>query len=146
MAGEVSAPGRMIPELTEHNRPFWTGGADGRLHVPYCEPCARWVLPPEAGCPDCDAALSTRVVSGEGTVFTYTVNHHPFNPAVPPPYVIAIVELAEQSDLRLAANIVDCEPDSVTIGMPVAVRFETQTVANDRVFVPVFAPRTDTAA
>jgi uncharacterized OB-fold protein len=140
MSGEVAAPGRMIPELTEHNRSFWTGGADGRLHIPYCQACARWVLPPEADCPGCDTALVTRAVSGNGTVFTYTVNHHPFNPAVPPPYVIAIVELAEQDDLRLAANIVDCEPDSVSVGMPVTVRFERQDVAGEAVFVPVFGP------
>jgi uncharacterized OB-fold protein len=141
MSGEVAAPGRMIPELTPSNRDFWTGGVDGRLHVPYCESCTRWVLPPEVACPHCDAALTPRAVSGDGTVFTYTVNVHSFNPAVPPPYVIAIVELAEQKDLRLAANIVDCEPDSVTIGMPVAVRFERQPVGDDTAFVPVFAPR-----
>jgi uncharacterized protein len=141
MSGEAAAPGRMLPELSEHNRAFWTGGSDGRLHVPYCEACARWVLPPEADCPHCDAPLGTRAVSGDGTVFTHTVNHHAFNPAVPPPYVIAIVELTEQDDLRLAANIVDCEPDSVGVGMPVAVRFEKQETATDTVFVPVFAPR-----
>jgi uncharacterized OB-fold protein len=146
MSGEVAAPGRMIPELTAHSREFWTGGADGRLHVPYCAACARWFLPPQEACPNCDAALVARTVSGEGTVFTHTVNHHAFNPAVPPPYVIAIVELEEQKDLRLAANIVDCEPDSVTIGMPVAVRFEPQVMADDTVFVPVFAPRTDSSA
>lgn len=142
MAGGSPAPGRMIPELTEHNRAYWTGGADGRLHVPYCDPCAQWVLPPEADCPDCDTPLGARAVSGEGTVFTYTVNNHPFNPAVPPPYAIAIVELAEQMNLRLAANIVDCELDSLAIGMPVSVRFEHQDVAGDAVYVPVFAPRT----
>jgi uncharacterized protein len=141
MSGDTAAPARMTPELTEHNRAFWTGGADGRLHVPYCEPCGRWVLPPEPACPACDAPLDTRAVSGDGTVFTYTVNQHPFNPAVPPPYVIAIVELVEQDDLRLAANIVDCQPDSVTVGMPVAVRFEEQASGIDTVFAPVFAPR-----
>ncbi|BDX32820.1 hypothetical protein TUM20985_33670 [Mycobacterium antarcticum] len=109
------------------------GVVDGELHVPYCVSCARWVLPPESSCPRCDQALGTRAVSGEGTVFTHTVNHHAFNPALPTPYVIAIVELAEQDDLRLAANIVDCEPDSVEIGMAVAVRVERQQT--------VFAPR-----
>lgn len=141
MSGDTTAPGRMSPELTEHNRPFWTGGADGRLHVPYCAVCARWVLPPEAECPYCDAPLGVRPVSGEGTVFSYTVNHHPFNPAVPLPFVIAIIELTEQPDLRIAANVVDCEPDSVTIGMPVEARFEKHEVPGDAVFVPVFTPR-----
>lgn len=146
MSGEVAAPGRMIPELTAANRAFWTGGADGRLHVPYCEPCARWVLPPQEPCPRCDTPLGARAVSGAGTVFTFTVNHHPFNPTVAPPYVIAIIELAEQDDLRVAANVVDCEPDSVTVGMPVTVRFEEQPTAGGTAFVPVFAPSTSSTA
>ena len=74
-------------------------------------------------------------------MFTYTVNYQPFNPAVSVPYVIAIVELAEQADLRIAANIVDCEPDSVFIGLPVEVRFERHAVDDGGAFVPVFAPR-----
>jgi uncharacterized OB-fold protein len=84
-------------------------------------------------------------VSGRGTVFTYTVNFQPFNPDVPVPYVIAIVQLDEQPDLRIASNIVDCEPDSVYIGLPVEVRFEPQATDGDTVFVPVFAPRKDQA-
>jgi uncharacterized OB-fold protein len=76
-------------------------------------------------------------------VFTYTVNFQPFNPVVPVPYVVAIVELPEQADLRLAASIVDCEPDSVFIGQPVEVRFERHDVDGESVFVPVFVPRTD---
>ena len=72
--------------------------------------------------------VEPRPVSGHGTVFTYTVNHQPFNPAVPVPYVIAIIQLDEQEDLRIATNIVDCEPDSVYIGLPVEVRFERHDV------------------
>lgn len=87
-------------------------------------------------CPDCGGPLVTRPVSGRGTVFTYTVNFHPYNPEVATPYVIALVELAEQQGLLLAANIVDCEPDSVVCGMPVEVRFEQR--GTDA--VPVFAP------
>ena len=59
---------------------------------------------------------------------SHTVNYQPFNPAVPVPYVIAIVQLEEQADLRIATNIVDCEPDSVHIGQQVDVRFERQEV------------------
>lgn len=66
-------------------------------------------------------------------MFTYTVNFHPFNPDIPTPYVIAIIELAEQPGLRVAANVVDCEPDSVVCGMEVAARF-------DQPDKPVFAP------
>jgi uncharacterized OB-fold protein len=132
-------PARMLPTINEHNRAFWTGGADGRLRIPRCPGCALWVNPPPADCPGCGGVLEVQPVSGRGTVFTYTINYQPFNPAVPVPYVIAIVELVEQADLRIATNIVDCEPDSVYVGLPVEVRFERHE-ADERVFVPVFAP------
>jgi uncharacterized OB-fold protein len=135
----------MLPKLHDHNRAFWTGGADGRLLISWCTQCESWVSPPAGDCPDCGGALVARPVSGRGTVFTYTVNHQPFNPDVPVPYVIAIVQLDEQPDLRIASNIVDCEPDSVHIGLAVEVRFELQDVDGESVFVPVFAPRKDEA-
>lgn len=131
----------MLPKRNEHNRAFWTGGGDGKLMITKCTQCALWIHPPAADCPACGGALVARPVSGHGTVFTYTVNYQPFNPSVPVPYVIAIVELAEQADLRIAANIVDCEPDSIYIGLPVEVRFERQDVDGEPVFVPLFAPR-----
>lgn len=59
-----------------------------------------------------------------GTVFTWTVNHHPFHPHVPTPYVIAIVELdgtepGEPAARRVVGNVVGCDPDDVHIGMAV---------------------------
>jgi uncharacterized OB-fold protein len=75
-------------------------------------------------------------VSGDGTVYSFTVDHYPFNPSVPVPYVVALVELVEQQDLRLPTNIVDCDPAVVRIGIPVHVAFEPQ----DDVWVPVFRP------
>ena len=81
-------------------------------------------------------------VSGRGTVFTFTINHQQYHPDVAPPYVIAVVELDEQPDLRLPTNIVDGDPDDVRIGAAVQVRFEQ----HDDVFVPVFAPATAPAA
>jgi uncharacterized protein len=134
-------PARMLPKLNEHNRAFWTGGANGQLLIAQCTQCGLWVSPPAADCPDCGGALVPRPVSGQGTVFTYTVNYQPFNPAVPVPYVIAIVQLDEHPEIRIATNIVDCEPDSVYIGLPVEVRFEHHEVDGESVFVPVFTPR-----
>ena len=82
-------------------------------------------------------------MSGRGTVFTFTVNHQPFNPAVPVPYVIAIVELEEQAGLRIATNIVDCEPESVCIGLPVEVRSNGRTSAMKACTCRYSLPRTD---
>ena len=106
-----------------------------QLLIEHCDECARWVHPATGECRNCGGPLVARPVSGRGTVFTYTVNHHPYNPDIPTPYVIAIVELAEQSGLRVAANIVGCEPDSVRCGMPVDIQPEMSGGG-----APLFAP------
>ena len=66
----------------------------------------------------------------------FTVNPHPWHPAFPPPYVIAIVALDEDPLVRLTTNIVGCEPDEVHIGQRVRVRFEQ----HDDVWLPLFEP------
>ncbi|ORW72599.1 Zn-ribbon domain-containing OB-fold protein [Mycobacterium saskatchewanense] len=106
-----------------------------QLLIEHCGACAKWVHPAAGECRECGGALVQRPVTGRGTVFTYTVNHHPYNPEIPLPYVIAIVELAEQNGLRVAANIVGCEPESVTCGMAVTLRPEPGSGG-----APQFAP------
>jgi uncharacterized OB-fold protein len=71
-----------------------------------------------------------------GTILTFTENHQQFHPDVPPPYVIAVVTLAEQDDLRLPTNIVNCDPAELDCGTEVEVLFER----NGEVFVPLFEP------
>lgn len=128
---------RLPPPIDDATRPLWTGGAHGRLLVQRCAACRRWTHPPVAGpCPACGGALAAEEASGRGTVFTYTVNHHPFNPAIPLPYVVAIVELAEQEDLRFFTNLVNCDPADVRVGMAVRVLFEDHGDWS----VPVFEP------
>jgi uncharacterized OB-fold protein len=129
-------PPRILPPLTSRNRPFWTGGHANELLIQRCLACRRWVHPPVKACPECQGELSPEPVSGRGTVFTFTLNQHPFNPAVPPPYLIAIVELDEQADLRLPANLVNCDFDRASCGMRVRVLFEQ----HGEVFVPLFEP------
>jgi uncharacterized OB-fold protein len=88
--------------------------------------------------PVCRFCLSTDVApepsSGRGAVLTCTVNRQPWLPTLPPPYVIAVIELDEEPDLRLTTRLIDIEPEDVTIGMRVAVRFEHV----DDVWLPLF--------
>ena len=51
---------------------------------------------------------------------------------------MAYVELEE--GVRMLTNIVGCDPESVTIGMPVEVTFEDVT---PEVSVPLFKPATE---
>ncbi|MFW6093310.1 MAG: Zn-ribbon domain-containing OB-fold protein [Pseudomonadota bacterium] len=131
---EPAAP-RVLPELDERTRPFWTGGRDGRLLILKDRNTGRWIHPPER-VPEGADGLVAEPVSGKGAVFTFTVNHQPYHPDVPVPYVIALVELDEQAGLRLPANIVNCDIDAVHIGMRVRVLFE----GHGEVYVPVFEP------
>ncbi|VFT05459.1 Predicted nucleic-acid-binding protein containing a Zn-ribbon [Pseudomonas aeruginosa] len=56
-------------------------------------------------------------------MLSYTLNYQPWNSELEVPYVIAIIELAEQEGLRFLSNVVDLDPLQVHIGMPVRVRF-----------------------
>ena len=125
---------RILPTLDDLNRAFWTGGANGELLIQRCAACRRWVHPPVNACPACEGALVAEAVSGHGTIFTFTVNEQQFHPDVAPPYVIAIVVLDEQDDLRVPTNIVNADSDTLQVGTPVRVLFEQ----HGEIFVPVF--------
>jgi uncharacterized OB-fold protein len=77
-------------------------------------------------------------VSGRGTLHSFTVNHQAWD-GVGDVYVIGLVEIEEQADVRLTTNIVDVDPDDVRIGMPVEVVFED----HDPVYIPLFRPAGD---
>jgi uncharacterized OB-fold protein len=127
---------RVLPALTDANRAYWTGGATGRLMIPYCEACRRWSPPPAADCSACGGPATAAPVSGRARVLTWTLNAHQFHPDVPPPNLIAIVVLDEQDDLRVATNLVGCGESQVSSGLPVTVEFED----HGEVYYPVFRP------
>jgi acetyl-CoA acetyltransferase/uncharacterized OB-fold protein len=133
---------RPLPQLTPFNEWFWTSGADGRLRIQRCTDCETLVHPPVPVCPACRSrSWAPAEVSGRGTVVGFTVNHHPWLPALPPPYAIANVALAEDPTVHLTTNVVGCEPDDVHVGQEVTVRFEQ----HDDVWLPLFAPTGTTA-
>jgi uncharacterized OB-fold protein len=130
-------PFRILPEVTDRNRHFWTGGAEGELRFLRCDDCRYFIHPPVPVCPRCHSkAQHAEAVSGTATLFTYSINHQPWMPGPELPYVVAIVELPEQSGLRLTTNLVDCALDAIDIGMPLRVTFEQ----HDDVFIPLFTP------
>jgi uncharacterized OB-fold protein len=102
--------------------PFWARLRDHCLSIQRCDACGHWIHYPSAMCPSCLAsALSFQPVSGEAHVYTFTIVHREFGLHVPIPWIAAIVELVEQPGLRLATNIVNCDPPKLEIGMPVRV-------------------------
>ena len=103
--------------MTELTAPYWKAAREGRLLVQECQDCHVLRHPPLPRCPGCHGShLGWREVSGEGTVYTYTVVRHPthFAFADKVPYVLAIVELAEGP--RLVSALAGVEPDEVRVG------------------------------
>lgn len=111
------------PEPDTLTRPFWEACRQGRLEFCACESCAHLFLPPGPRCPRCwSGRIATRAASGDGTVQTFVVYRRTYHPALPAPYVVAVIELREGP--RLVSNVIGCAPEDVHIGLPVRVRFE----------------------
>jgi uncharacterized OB-fold protein len=84
--------------------------------------------------------VGPEAVSGRATVAAFTVNHHPWIEGFPPPYVVGIVDLEEETDVRLTTQLVDCAIEDVRVGMPVEVFFEEWEDAEGKVWLPLFRP------
>jgi uncharacterized OB-fold protein len=127
---------RLLPELSDDNRFFWTSGEEGVLRILRCRDCGFYNHPPG---PICRRCLSRRVapeaVSGRGHVETFSINYQQWIPGSEP-YAIAWVSLDEQPSVRLTTNLVGLEPDEIRVGLEVAVEFEH----HEDVYIPVFRP------
>jgi uncharacterized OB-fold protein len=131
-------PFRMLPRMNGRTHEFWAAGETGELKFLRCQVCGYYNHPPTPLCPKCHSKnLQWEAVSGDATVVTYSVNYQAWMPGPELPYVVGIVELPEQEGLRLTTNIVGCDPETVTVGLPVHVTFEN----HEDVWIPLFAPR-----
>lgn len=129
------SPPRALPAINEMNRYFWCGGADGRLRILRCMACGFYIHPYAARCPKCHSAdLAPEPVSGRARVLSFTVNHQQWEANFPPPFIVAIVVLEEQEDIRLMTNMPRTPIEEVRHDMPVTVFFES----HGDVFVPLF--------
>jgi uncharacterized OB-fold protein len=91
-----------------------------------CPQCRRTYFPPRVICPTCHRKSLGKIerikLSGKGKIITYTVVHEaPEGFEMQKPYIMAIVETDEGP--RLTAQIIDCSPDEMSIGMNVESTF-----------------------
>lgn len=125
---------RPRPVVNRDNAGFWQGVAEHRLLVQRCGACAALRFPWLPGCGACGSPEWTPVeVSGDGTVYSYVVMHHPPFPAFEPPYAVALIELAE--GVRMISNVVGVPPGEIRVGLPVRVEFRSY---DDELTLPVF--------
>lgn len=127
-----------LPTVEDESRPYWEAAKLGRLLVKRCNACCGVHHYPRPFCPSCwSEDVDWLEVTGRGILYTYSVV---FRNDLPPfsewgPYVPAVVELEEGP--RLMTNIVEADPESLSVGMPVEVAFRQLT---DEWAAPVFRP------
>jgi uncharacterized OB-fold protein len=128
-------PPRPIPKLDALNRPFWTGGAEGKLYICKCGDCGEFTHPPLPLCRHCQSEnVAPHAVAGTGVVDTLTVNYQPWAKGLEVPLVIARVRLDDAPGVFLTTNIVNCGVDEVNFDDKVRVTFEQQ----DDIYYPLF--------
>jgi uncharacterized protein len=129
---------RPVPDLDEFDTgEFWRRCNEHELTYGYCASCQRVIFYPRAFCTGClSDEVETRVSSGLGAVYTYTVIHRNPDPAFSDevPYIVAFVDLDE--GFRLLTRVV-AEPSEVFVGQQVDVSW----LSRDGVELPAFAPR-----
>ncbi|MFD5569643.1 bifunctional MaoC family dehydratase N-terminal/OB-fold nucleic acid binding domain-containing protein [Streptomyces cadmiisoli] len=143
---------RPRPVVNRDNAGFWAGVERGELLIQRCVGCRTARFPWLPGCPDCGGPdWDTVRASGEGTVHSYVVMHHPPFPAFTEaddtegaeraegaeaaagPYAVGLIELAE--GVRMVSNVIGVPYDKVRIGMPVRLEFRRY---DDELVLPVF--------
>lgn len=118
---------RPRPVINRDNAGFWKGVAAHQLLIQRCGACGTLRFPWLPGCSACGSSeWETAEASGEGTVFSYVVMHHPPFPAFSTseeagPYAVALIELVE--GVRMVSNVIGVPYDKVRVGMPVRLEF-----------------------
>ena len=76
--------------------------------------------------------FTTQIVAPAGSVYSYTVAHHPVHPALEPsvPYAVVLVSLDAAPEVRVVGNLLDVPVSEIAIGLPVEATWE-EHVADD---------------
>jgi uncharacterized OB-fold protein len=114
------------PLIVTQDNAFWFEGARaGELLIQRCVACGTLRHPPGPSCPSCRSfEWDTLPSSRRGTLHSYTVIHHPQDPAFDYPLMVGLLDLEEGT--RLVASIAGVAPDDLEIGMQLEVTFAEQ--------------------
>ena len=109
------------------NLPFFEGAEQGQLVLPRCRDCDFVIWFPREICPECGSQdVGWFEASGDGSIYSFTVTRRiPGGGNKVTPFVLAYVELDEGP--RVMTNIVECDPEQISIGDRVEAVFEEAT-------------------
>lgn len=129
---------RPLPIESGETKPFWDACRKGKFLIQRCRSCGKYQYHYRGFCSHCwTGQIEDVAASGRGTVWSHTVIYRNRTPgfAEEVPYVVVLVELEE--GVKVISNVVNCDPESVRIGMPVKLTFVTAT---EEWRIPMFEP------
>ena len=113
-----------LPHPTTISAPYWEGLKAHEVRLQQCDK-GHWLFFPRTHCPTCGSRqLSWRAVSGEGTLYSFTVARVPTLPEFTDemPQLLAVVEL--QEGVHINTTMVGVEPSQLQIGQRVRPVFD----------------------
>lgn len=114
-----------LPQPTPASQPFWDGIKAHQVRLQRCDDCAGWVFYPRLHCPHCASRkLSWHTVSGEGSLYTFTVARVPTLPefASGMPQLLAVVALDQGPHIN--TTLVGVAPEDLAVGQRVRPVFD----------------------
>ena len=128
---------KQSPVPNELTKPFWDACNEGRLVMQTCTTCDRIQYPPEPVCYQCHSKnnLEWRQMSGRGTIYGFGVMYDSRIRIMQAgqPFPVALVQLEEDPDILMCANLPGTPPDEVPLGAKVQVEFETTPTTGQKV-------------
>jgi uncharacterized OB-fold protein len=109
-----------VPVPDPDSAGFWESARSGVLTIARCSDCRRWQHPPAEACRHCGGALAFEPVTGLGEVFSFIVVRQATVPGHEAPYVVALVQLAEDAGVRLV-GVLRVAQDVAAVGLAVRV-------------------------
>jgi uncharacterized OB-fold protein len=132
-----------LPLIQPHSQAFWDATNENKFLIQHCKDCDSNIFYPRRDCPECwSNNLDWIEAAGTGEVFSFTVTYEGVEPmfVADLPIILAWIDLPEGP--RFNTNIINCEPEDVSIGMAVEVVY---VKATDEITIPYFQPLNSTA-
>lgn len=140
MSDTDTLPLKPLPVVTDLTRPFWIGAGQGRFLLQKCSRCGTFNFHPKPWCIECgNRGLAWVEAQPHGTVYSYTISHavamNYSGWAAELPVILCLIDLDDGA--RMYAQLTDCAPEDLHIGMRVDVHCER---IGDGIGVPKVRP------
>ena len=122
------------------NYEFWAACQRHELRIQRCTDCGEYRFQPRPYCPACQSrSFEWPLISGKGTVYTYTISYPPVLPAfeAKTPFNAVVVQLDEGP--FMVSNLIGWPQEAeIPIGLPVEVVFDD---IDEELTIPQFRAR-----